>query len=78
MPEIKNQKSTTLHLSDDIYELLCITSFYIDATTSIAAEPEEIDGYTVRGMELIGMNIKQRMYNLKALADQIHIAPKES
>lgn len=71
----EEQKSITLTLRhcDELYNLQCITAFYIDATTALASMPEELNEETVRGMELVGMEIKDQLNNVKTQAEKIHL-----
>lgn len=78
MSENVNTNPPLIRHCDDIYQLQCITSFYIDASTSILSKPEEIDEISVYGMELIGRQIKDRLQEIKeqseALSSKINCA----
>lgn len=77
MKDHQNIATSSLRLSDEIYELQCIISFFVDATARIAAVPEEVDDTTVRGTELIGSQIKSRLYTLKTNAENFHVYLKK-
>ncbi|MDO6718709.1 hypothetical protein Q4575_04815 [Psychrosphaera sp. 1_MG-2023] len=71
MSENTNVNRPLIRHCDFIYEIQCITSFNVDASTLILSNQKEIDEHSVRGMGLTGEQVKLGITEIKQQAESL-------